>query len=297
MASKSIAKENRPHVIGRGGDTLKRIRSESGATVDIHRSEGTGPDTLVVCGTNLESVEKALAIVQQIVDDQEKRMAVRRASEVSQEIPMSKEQSRSCSKNESTVSAANNGFPPGYSGRSHKTKPPRKEITEVVSVQVQYTPAPKKIEESKDTWQSVVSKKTRKPESAAPTKAPIVPVSIPGLALVDTPARVAEVKPVKVPEAQKTEAVFKTAASVSDSIASTPETLFTTSETNPEAASDLKLVTAVTSKIVQDMEWQTIKGGKVVKAEEFTGATKKKRKNKKKKNVDQDDQAPVADLI
>ncbi|KAJ3186815.1 hypothetical protein HK101_009570 [Irineochytrium annulatum] len=82
----TIDPDMRPHIIGRAGATINRLRTDSGANLDINRgsedrrgrghqshAKATVPDTLVIRGST-EAVEKATELVNKIIDDQKVRL-------------------------------------------------------------------------------------------------------------------------------------------------------------------------------------------------------------------------------
>ncbi|KAJ3291754.1 hypothetical protein HK104_005822 [Borealophlyctis nickersoniae] len=70
----SVDAEIRPHIIGRGGAIINRIRAESGANIDIVRAAKGGKDSIVIRGTSAESVDTARAAIEAIVREQEERL-------------------------------------------------------------------------------------------------------------------------------------------------------------------------------------------------------------------------------
>ncbi|RKO93442.1 hypothetical protein BDK51DRAFT_32739 [Blyttiomyces helicus] len=71
----SIDAEMRPHIIGRAGQTITRIRTETGTTLDIVRGAKGAKDSLIIRGGSAESVAAAQAQVENILREQEERSA------------------------------------------------------------------------------------------------------------------------------------------------------------------------------------------------------------------------------
>ncbi|KAH6579078.1 hypothetical protein BASA61_010491 [Batrachochytrium salamandrivorans] len=79
----SVSSSYRPHIIGRGGQTLKRIRDETGALLDFvsqrhHRgdtanSNTNSSETLTIRGATLSAVTAAKAIVDTLIAEQAER--------------------------------------------------------------------------------------------------------------------------------------------------------------------------------------------------------------------------------
>ncbi|KAJ3014994.1 hypothetical protein HKX48_004838 [Thoreauomyces humboldtii] len=71
-----VGQEFRPHLIGRQGLTIARIRTESGAEVDILRSKSKGgKDTVSIRAMVEENLHRAREMIDNIVRDQTERLA------------------------------------------------------------------------------------------------------------------------------------------------------------------------------------------------------------------------------
>ncbi|KAJ3082951.1 hypothetical protein HK102_001369 [Quaeritorhiza haematococci] len=69
----SIDSEIRPHIIGRGGATINRIRAETGCQVDVVRGSGENKTDVVVIRGSEEGTTNAKKLVEDIVKAQETR--------------------------------------------------------------------------------------------------------------------------------------------------------------------------------------------------------------------------------
>lgn len=307
MATRPIVKEFCRHIIGRGGETLKKIRTESGANVDLHRTDGTADDILLICGATASSIDSALLMVQNILEDQERRMSDRLKAEA--EVKVFKESVEAEAKAASQVHVpVKSQFPPGYSGRLEKSRVGKKKQDYASSaVTLTHTPPAMSVAQSQKSsngWQSVTNKKTRKVENPG-----AIPVGVAGTAVqektvVGAPAKLtsqkaksAEVKPnpnqpkdahAKIAEVKKDDSVQVANASEKTSPrmrgnVSVADTIVSIADTLVMPSSDYKI------EAVKADEWQTIKKGKVVKADEDSDvktSSKKKKKKKKAKEVD-----------
>eukprot|EP00842_Homolaphlyctis_polyrhiza_P003753 jgi/Hompol1/4379/HPOL_007073-RA len=75
----SVLAEHRPHVIGRGGQTIKKIHEETGALLEFVRpnkksAEPTATETLNIRGASQAIVDAAVARVQKLVTEQAERL-------------------------------------------------------------------------------------------------------------------------------------------------------------------------------------------------------------------------------
>ncbi|KAI8825218.1 uncharacterized protein EV422DRAFT_250904 [Fimicolochytrium jonesii] len=114
----------RPHIIGRQGQTINRLREESGADIDLIRGESKNvKDVVVIRGTSSESVQHARELINNIVQDQAERIArdrereeaERERAEKRHEARIDDEEDVSSERGAESSSAPN---VPGWSGRA-----------------------------------------------------------------------------------------------------------------------------------------------------------------------------------
>lgn len=115
----SIEEHVRPHIIGKGGYTIHKLREECGCLIDLVRKKDDGKTDTVVLRGSKDSVEKARQRISSIVRDQEKFQARSRSASVSSSTQET-EASRSSLDGSQTSSGAsagdNHSRIPGYSG-------------------------------------------------------------------------------------------------------------------------------------------------------------------------------------
>jgi hypothetical protein len=273
LASQSIHKDFCRHIIGRGGETLKKIRNASQAHVDLHRAGPTEPDILVVGGETQESVDKALSMVSSIIADQQKKVdEQKRREQEKEELERVKSQSSLASSERVSTTQQERTYPPGYSGRSKPKDAGGVAVSAPTMSQQASNVSSVTASASQSSWQSVPSRKSKKPE-----------------------------QPASVESTQKKESILKTvkaeipralpaSPSAAETIVSTSETLVSYSlESANHAVSAPRKAVAQPTAIIED-EWQTVKGGKTIKADpdalEESSGKKKKKKNKKKAPVE-----------
>ncbi|KAJ3109827.1 hypothetical protein HDU97_000057 [Phlyctochytrium planicorne] len=189
----SIEPHIRPHVIGRAGATINRIRADTGASIDIVRgSEGKGKsdatqnDTVVIRGT-AAAVESAQTAINKIVEEQKTRFGKERERESTPRSAAAALLSPAVSSgsigaaridddaySDAGSSIADGGVP-GYSGKAPQQAGRRKKrgdrslasslVTGVpapsTSYYASFTSAPKE-----DTWQDVKKKGKKEEETA-----------------------------------------------------------------------------------------------------------------------------------
>ncbi|KAJ3180003.1 hypothetical protein HDU87_002226 [Geranomyces variabilis] len=127
-----LSSELRPHIIGRQGLTIARLRTESGADIEILRNPAKGgQDTVVIRAASAESVAQAREMIDRIVSDQEERLARDKEREAA---TAQRESARTVSGGEARIDddhhepRARNGASyegstiPGYSGRAQTVK-------------------------------------------------------------------------------------------------------------------------------------------------------------------------------
>ncbi|KAJ3162355.1 hypothetical protein HDU86_004835 [Geranomyces michiganensis] len=72
----NISSELRPHIIGRQGFTIARLRTDSGADIEILRNSSKGgQDTIIIRASSAQSVVQAREMIDRIISDQLERLA------------------------------------------------------------------------------------------------------------------------------------------------------------------------------------------------------------------------------
>ncbi|TPX59927.1 hypothetical protein PhCBS80983_g02163 [Powellomyces hirtus] len=120
-----LPSEYRPHVIGRQGFTIARLRSESGAEIEILRNQTKGGnDTVIIRAVSQQNVQKAREMIEKIVKDQEERATRGKERESSERTSESKSGDARIDDDEPNISehtadSSSRNAVPGWSGRAH----------------------------------------------------------------------------------------------------------------------------------------------------------------------------------
>ncbi|KNC96828.1 uncharacterized protein SPPG_07662 [Spizellomyces punctatus DAOM BR117] len=165
----------RPHLIGRQGFTINRLRSESGAEIDIIRGAQKGTkDTVVIRGISEASVEKARQMIEGIVHDQEERLRrdrerEERDRERERELESRRVQARidddDADHKVQATESSDQPSVPGWSGRAHVHRPSRNKKKRVDETA---TPSPPPLSRESSTasyWSYVEGVASKKDES------------------------------------------------------------------------------------------------------------------------------------
>ncbi|KAJ1554516.1 hypothetical protein HK405_004825 [Cladochytrium tenue] len=82
-----VSGDIRPHIIGKAGATILRIRAETGASVELTRTAKPNVPTDVVIRGTREAVDAAVEIINKIVSDQKVRLEQEKAQRVASASP------------------------------------------------------------------------------------------------------------------------------------------------------------------------------------------------------------------
>ncbi|KAJ3412435.1 hypothetical protein HDV05_000739 [Chytridiales sp. JEL 0842] len=208
----------RPHIIGRAGATITRMRIASGASVDIVRGSGgksASSDVVVIRGTS-EAVASATELVNKIIADQKERLVKDKARDAAkiaaaEAAAASAAAAATVSKGPARIDDdAGEGFStvntiPGYSGRpkggkKKDTSLPASLITGVPTQVTSYY-ANISYKAEVEEWQDVKKKSKKGEEEVAAATAAVANASVPGAA-ASTSAKKKKNKKKVVGEAQ-----------------------------------------------------------------------------------------------